>query len=253
MVQMYFAGAQYVAQIRMNMKKLLLSSFLVAALINCGGAIAQSFTIPHDTTTVSMATYEKLHNDITNISDTAISLTWNVVSHDFPADWAETFAVCDNITCNTNTKNNLILGGKLYYMDVIEPGSIGSFYVLPDLTNASTGTHYVQIRMTNGSYSKDSWYIVSKFATGITSVSRSDAKVVVYPNPATDELTVVCDPEVNASQIVISGLNGQNVGNYTVTGSNAKVDVDNLAPGVYSIRLIGTKGHIIGATQFVRP
>ncbi len=234
------------------MKKLVLNSFLIAGVLFAANATAQqTFTLPADTVSMTMSGSEKMYNDITNIADSSIYVSWTVAEHDFPADWGKFLGICDNITCYTNIGNSLLRGDTQTTAEIVK-GTTATFYVLPDLTDAASGTHYIKIRMMNGSYTKDSWYIVSKFSTGVVSVSRSDAKIITFPNPASTELTVVHDAKMGVKNIVVSGLNGQQVASHKASDRDTKIDVSGLVPGVYVIQLLNNEGRVAGSTQFVR-
>ncbi len=233
------------------MKKLLLSCFFLVIVFFTEKTEAQTFTIPSDTVEMAVAGSAKLHNDITNISDTAISVIWQVVDHTMPADWGTNLGICDNISCYSNG-NNRLLNGERNTTYTIEPGETANFYVMPELTDAAPGTHYIKIKMTNGDYSKDSWYVIHKYTTGVATVSQSDVNIVAYPNPATNELTVQHDGGMDVKRIDLYGLNGQRVAGYEVSGSKSKIDVSGVVPGLYVIQLIDKKGQIAGSRQIVR-
>ncbi len=212
---------------------------------------AQVFTIPHDTVKAVVSTYQNMYNDITNISTGDIAVSWNVVSHDFPSDWAAGFAICDNNNCYYNA-NNLLLDGKNYTTANIQPTKKGNFYVLPDVTNASPGTHYVQVRMAFGSQTTDSWYIISKFTTGISSIEKLNANIWTYPNPSLDDLTIVHDGSLRVAEVVIMNISGSVVYQKAANGdNNIKVDTRSFTNGMYYAKLVDKDGMTLGYTKFI--
>lgn len=231
------------------MNKLLLFALLV--LFSFRG-IAQSFTIPHDTVTAVTSTSQNMYNNITNVSSAPISVSWRVTAHDFPADWQASFAVCDNKLCYYNVNGSLMSdfgGGLPKTTNPIDPNQTANFYVLPDVTNANPGTHYVGIDMSDGLYSKVSWYIISKWATGVTTVNPAIDGFSAYPNPATGDITVFHLGNNTIKHVELYDLSGKKMAQYKAGENTTKIDLAALANGFYLIKLVDDKGHLVGSLK----
>ncbi len=209
---------------------------------------SQTFTIPHDTIIATIETSDKLHNDMANIDSVSIKVVWKIVSHDFPSDWGSSLAICDNNVCYTNG-GNFLLNGSAKTTGFINVGDTGIFYIWPDLTSASAGTHYLQVNMTHNSYSKDSWYIITKSTTGITTFKQSSALVSTFPNPTSDQLNVLFDESLGVKNIEISNMNGQLVYSNPIS-INSKIDVSQIPAGSYFVHLFNENRHIVGVSKF---
>lgn len=213
---------------------------------------AQTFTIPNDTVEATVYTSLSMHNDITNTSGSDIQVSWRVTDHNLPADWASTFAICDNNLCYYNI-NNSLLGGNSFSTDPIAPSATGNFYVLPDLTNATTtGTYFVQIRMSSGPDSKFSWYIINKFPTSISVVKESNASLLAFPNPATDILILLINDDLNAEYALITNVQGQVVSKEPVTGASLSVGIKEFASGLYFVKVLNSNGSVLGTSKFIK-
>ncbi|HEY1032105.1 MAG TPA: T9SS type A sorting domain-containing protein [Flavipsychrobacter sp.] len=230
------------------------SLLIVIILLLALKGSAQSFTLPKDTVKAAISTSLSMYNNITNVSNKTISITWKVVDHDFPPDWQSTFAVCDNKLCYYNTDGNLMrpIGGgvsKTYVTDTFGPGTWANFYVLPDVTNGAPGTHYVKIDMTEGIYTKSSWYIVTKWPTGVSTIAQNDNQFVAFPNPATKDVTILHDKSSNVQELEIYNITGQKIRTYKATGSATKVDLSNFSNGIYFIKLLDHTGQVAGTIK----
>jgi hypothetical protein len=78
----------------------------------------------------------------------------------------------------------------------------------------------------------------------ITGVEETENDFMVFPNPATDELTVVCESVVGSPQSVVNILTatGQLVHVSNLTSNISHLDISNLASGIYFVQvMIGEK------------
>ena len=78
------------------------------------------------------------------------------------------------------------------------------------------------------------------FPAGTTQVNKTP-KVTVYPNPASDEVTISAD-NANYSTATFTNVLGQQVLAGSLTGQQTKMNVSHLAPGMYYITMIGEGG-----------
>lgn len=231
------------------MKRVVIYMLLIFSSFN---AIAQRFTIPHDTVRATISTSQNMYNDMTNISTDTISVSWRVSSHDFPTDWQTSFAICDNKICYYNLNGSLMTdwgGGPPKTTAPIKPGETATFYVLPDVTNASPGTHYVGVNMSEGLYSKESWYIVSKWPTGVATVVEAKEGYAVYPNPASKEFIVFHAANKNIKMIELYNVTGMKIGQYNAGENITKVNIAAMNDGIYFVRIIDNKGNIVASLK----
>lgn len=231
------------------MKKIFLYAFLL--FVTASSVTAQTFTIPHDTIAEMLSGDAKFYNKMKNISSAPITIAWNIQSHDFPADWDTTLGICDNVTCYSNL-GDALTSGTVYTTNSIAPGVEADFYVWPDLTLSSLGTHYLQIKMTQGAYTKYSWYIFTKAPAGVVSVSKSLEDIVVYPNPAADEITILHDSKLRADKILVYSADGRLMKTTKASGMSSKIDVKDMALGIYLIRVLNESGQIAATSRFTR-
>ncbi len=102
----------------------------------------------------------------------------------------------------------------------------GSLYNFTD-AGAEKGNNYYRLRMLD----KDGSYEYSGIVNGV--VSRSNAVVTVYPNPATDFVTIT---GLKGGEIVyVTNLYGTRLHKIQVTGTTCRFDVRGLVSGVYTI------------------
>lgn len=230
------------------MKKIVLFA-LVAVGLNINSAVAQSFTLAHDTTSAFTGSTVDVHNTITNVTGNSINMTWRIVTSatTLAPGWLVS-GVCDNNSCypwagdvsNGNALSCSISGmssmdGKVQY----------------DATAAANGTvSWVTIRYTEGTSSKFATFIATKVPTGINTVVKSDDNVVLYPNPAKDDLNVVFDMDADVKNIAVYNLIGKAVSIYKVNGNSAKLNVSNIPSGIYFVRLLDGQGRIVATRKF---
>ena len=71
-------------------------------------------------------------------------------------------------------------------------------------------------------------------------VDRADYRVVVYPNPADDFVTIALDGITDGADVQISDMLGRVVGCYRISAgeSSISLDVSSFAEGNYLVRII---------------
>jgi len=69
------------------------------------------------------------------------------------------------------------------------------------------------------------------------------AAISVFPNPATDVITVEAE---GAESIVVTNIAGRKVMSTAANGAQTTIDVSDLSNGAYIVRVIGTHGELIG-------
>jgi hypothetical protein len=80
-------------------------------------------------------------------------------------------------------------------------------------------------------------------ATNIEDVLFSNAKLVVYPNPATNLLNVnISNANFKNSSVNIYNVSGQQLINSTMNGANTELNIESLSNGVYFVNVSNEKG-----------
>jgi len=85
-------------------------------------------------------------------------------------------------------------------------------------------------------------------ATGITllpagTVSQnSNKRVVLFPNPANEMLTIEFNSEVNDAQIQLFNLQGQLLQSFNINGSKLTLETESLAAGQYLVKILSQEG-----------
>lgn len=234
------------------MKKFLLSAFAILSLTGIG--TAQTFqTISGDTVTkASTGTGDqvKVYNLIKNISSSDLAVKWKISSYNFPTGW--TFeGVCDNVICYSSQNT---LAGSYQVTSIISAGAtISDFHaVLTDdaAPNGSSCWVRTELNDTVNHYTKYATFVATKGITGVTTVTRSDDEIVLYPNPARSAVNIIFDQNSGVKNIAIYNLIGKVVSVYRVSGNSAKLDVDALPSGIYFVRLTDGEGRIVATRKF---
>lgn len=84
-------------------------------------------------------------------------------------------------------------------------------------------------------------------------LARCADDLLVYPNPAGNELNIVYDVSIEVKNIAVYNLIGKMVAVYKVTGTNsANLNLEALTPGIYFVRLYNAQGEVVLARRFTR-
>ncbi len=79
---------------------------------------------------------------------------------------------------------------------------------------------------------------------GISELNQS--QISLYPNPATDKITIETFPTTIKSQLLITNLNGQEIITRQITELKTQIDISNLPAGIYFVRLTSDKTVEVG-------
>jgi hypothetical protein len=92
----------------------------------------------------------------------------------------------------------------------------------------------------------DSIYYYFHAVTGINELAVKQKNIIVYPNPATNTLTIetlqAAVGNMQSALIEITNIQGQLVKTFMATGSKTSIDVSSFPPGVYFIEVKSEKG-----------
>ena len=252
------------------MKKILLALLIVSGglLASKAGAQTATFTTASDTVYMTVVTSADSNDYITNITGSRLTIKWHVsaLDPDFPASWiADTaFQICDDNLCRNNSGNDLwnpSLGSgpslTAYYYANSAHDSTEAFGYFPNLTAAVSGTHWVNVTLTDftsgsAGYSKTITFVVNHTALAVPNVNKA-TEVNMYPNPAHDELNVVYDPSADIKTIAVYSIIGKTMGVYKVSDpTGANLHIENIPSGIYFVRLMNSRGEAVVTRRFTK-
>lgn len=243
------------------MKKTLFSILTFASsVLFINAASAQAFeTAVADTLRLTISDHIDAYNEITNKSSAPLKVDWKVVSHNFPTSWGDParLGMCDNSLCRQNTGNQLLNGQQTFTSLDYAPNVKGDWHIQMigyGDPSVDAGTYYVTVnyKENGGLYNKDVTFVFTKFPTNVGNVSKAGDRIVIYPNPASDEINVSLENE-NVKKIAIYNLLGNKVSDYRVSGNNVstvKLNIANIPTGVYFMRFSNASGNIIATRKF---
>ena len=241
------------------MKKVFLYLLLPLSLF-CGTvAIGQSFTVANDTVFANVGGTATVQNPITNTYTSPITVKWRVDTTDAPADWLApaAFGICDNYTCRSNDNdmwlyNDTTHFGTQFTSSNYAPGVPGNFSLSLNYSSVSLGTHYFVITLGSGTFTKKTVFVINKVPVAMPTVPTGVSEVVLYPNPAHDELNVVYDANSDVKNIAIYNVIGKVMMVYKVSGSSANLNLENIPGGIYFVRLYNSSGNIMATKKFTK-
>jgi hypothetical protein len=217
----------------------------------------------NDTVIANVVTTAAIHDDITNISANNVTVHWRVIATSFPSDWltGSNFGICDNNLCRSNQGDTLLwkiagsTTGSTFTSSPYAPGTTGTFDLTMDLSSATTGgTHWVTVEIKDQAafYTKNATFIINKVPASVTNVNSTDNDVVMYPNPARDELNVLYNVNADVKTIAVYNIIGKVMAVYKVSGSSANLNLENVPSGIYFVRLTNSHGDAVVTRKFTK-
>jgi hypothetical protein len=243
------------------MKKILLFITGCIGLLSPVFVKAQSFTTNTDTVWANVGGIATVHNDITNTTSNNLTVNWRVVATNWPADWLDNvaFGICDNRVCRNNINDSLLWHaatstGTSFASDPYTPGIPGTYELSLDFSTVSLGSHWIKVAITDPltSYTKTITFVINKIPTSTPAISNGNNDVLMYPNPAHNELNVVYDANADIKNIAVYNIIGKVITVYKVSGSSANLNLENVPSGVYFVRLINSKGSVVTTRKFTK-
>ncbi len=109
------------------------------------------------------------------------------------------------------------------------------------LAGTDTITARVVSTATYGCYDSttSSGHIVEEVTTGVNYFSKRQNIIVIYPNPATTEITITAPDMINT--LIITNLVGQTIFNQKTNTQQVEVDVSGFPAGVYFVKINGSE------------
>jgi hypothetical protein len=233
-----------------KMKKLFTILALTAACFANKANAQLTFNVQHTDTSVNVPGTMNIYNNITNTQSSNITIQWRVSATNFPTDWIAGLGICDANLCHTD------VWPTATKECVYAPGA-GDFHVQLDLTSTATaGPYFLKVRLGNKfGTSADTvleTYTVTKIPAGVN-VVRSTSDVVLYPNPASNNVNVVYEPSADVKNIAIYNIIGKQMNLFRATDNNsASLNIENLPSGIYFVRLLNSRGDIVTTRKFTK-
>ncbi len=251
------------------MKKILLILLCALGFISPGVLWSQVFTVASDTVYFTIPgtpgitdKTAAVFDNITIPGSSAVNIKWHVIDSNFPVDWLknEAFGICDASLCRNNTNDSLLwykpTSTGTYFTCNYAGGATNAFDLSLNLANAtSTGCFYVTVMLAEavpGGYSKPITFIICKSPLNVTNVTNAGDNIILYPNPARDEVNVVYDANADVKNIVVYNTIGKVMNVYKVTGNSANLNIESVPPGIYFVRLFNSNGNVVVTRKFTR-
>ena len=114
-----------------------------------------------------------------------------------------------------------------------QTGAVGDGNILLDVTGLENGEHSVSIYLEGSTVSAPQTY---DFLNNLAVDENESISLVVYPNPATDRLTIESEEVIH--QCEIYDLTGQLVETLENASERMEISVEALPAGIYLIRLV---------------
>jgi hypothetical protein len=235
------------------MKKTLLIIFGAAGILCSTMANSQTFTLEKDTARgiVLNNSYAEIHNKVINTSPGSVQVSWKVTSISLPSAWTiNGFGICDNQLCLN------YFNATQFALKVADPLASNENFDYKLAIDVSAlpwgGPYYVTTNMTDGTTTKNPVFEIYKgFPTNVPTVNKSKEDVVMYPNPAHNELNIVYNGSSNIKNIAVYNLIGKAVNVYKVTSdNNANLDISSIPSGIYFVRLLDAQGRVVATRKF---
>lgn len=243
------------------MKKILLGFLGFIGLLAPAVLEGQNFSTAHDTVYATVSGIATVADNITNRTGSNVAISWHVLNAtDLPSDWltSAAFGICDNVNCRGNAGGQLWNGtsglsfNSTYYPNSAHD-SAGNFSLSLDFSSATTlGTHWVTVQITDGTTTKNETYVLTKVATAVPAVTANETNVVLYPNPANDEINLVYDANADVKNIAVYNIIGKLMTVYKVSGNSANLNLGNVPSGIYFARLVNANGQVVATRKFTK-
>ena len=215
---------------------------------------AQSFKVAYDTVYINVTSDTAYYDNVTNLLSSPITISWKVVATNFPSDWLALLAFCDNKNCYYNASGTIWPGATTFTSIPIAGSSTGVFDNVTDLrSTTSRGCYFVTVRLSNTAIPTDTAYetFEIKCPTNVNTIPSEANNVKLYPNPATDNLTIRYSSSAGAAKICVYNTLGKMIANYKITDTTiTNIPVSNLATGIYFIRLTDDEGNVVAIQKF---
>jgi hypothetical protein len=174
------------------------------------------------------------------------SIDGDVVGFHEPPDTVEVslFSYGDiwvgNLDINGELINQLCLGGSSDD-DFIDFLDTGEGYLIQGVTKSNDGD-------VTGYYGgRDIWLVQLSSMVGVEETTQ--AKMALFPNPASDRITVITDHNFSNDSYIVYDAQGRAVLQGVLTSRKNEITVESLSPGIYTLRTVGAG---VGSVKFMK-
>ena len=212
------------------MKKIYLSLFSMCIMLLSFGQI----TVDYDSVFVNEVTAPPVemvgHNNVNNTGNSTITLRWKKINETIPASWTGV-QICDDNLCYSHTVSTM----------TIDVGGTRSTIIDAHFLNggeAGTGTLDVLVYdEADSANTAKMLYFEAKALNPVAINELSELDVQLYPNPASNFLTI-SGLEGISGKVEVYNILGKEVSSILFNGGNTfKMSVADLQPGVYILKL----------------
>ena len=231
-------------------------------LLICLFALALTPSLSAQTFSLDSLVVANVNSGVTNVEDfihnmksDSIIIQWKVIATDFPADWYVKLGICDNnicygyLGCWDTTSHTGTLHTTYGY-----PGgtTTGDFHMQINLDGTSAGQHFVVVYLQDDSITANHAtvrFVITHYATGVTTVTSTTDNTTLYPNPATNSTNFSIKlSEATDLKLEIYNAAGTNVNtinkHYNAGQQNIPINTATLPAGLYTIKAITGTGTI---------
>ncbi len=193
-----------------------------------------------------------MYNYALNETQAPLLIQWQILEQNYPNGWA-TYGFCDNATCRSEGSAAITSAAVQSSL----PIPVGDSCLLEPRVKvpveAANGTGIIRVRVFTNSQADTITYIINKTATGINTIALNDTRVMLYPNPATEELSVYTDKSLNAAYADVYSIGGARMAHYPVAGREVTVlNTNTLATGLYLVKILDNNGAVLTTRTFGR-
>ena len=87
---------------------------------------------------------------------------------------------------------------------------------------------------------------------GVNQITNVQNDILLYPNPAVNEVNVVYDDASDIRNIVVYSIIGKVMAVYKVNGNSANMNLENIPSGIYFMRLYNGSGNVVATKKFTK-
>lgn len=211
------------------MKNKLLSTIFILTFMT---ALGQNYKISPSKTVSVSAPYNdtsKFEIYLENISNTTITINWELVSNKLVAGW--NIFICDNVSCCQGVPQKGTLpyidpGIEVYLALNVDPKTIPGNGILKLYV-------YEEGNSTNGDTLT---WIVNSSPTGVNELPLNP-DIKIYPNPSTGLFTVTSQKN-NIFTVAVLNYMGKLLKTYDNIEEKTKIDLSSFDKGIYLLKII---------------
>lgn len=180
---------------------------------------------------------------VRNFSGVPIEYEWEFLSNSFNENWAIQF--CECTSCYTNEFGNFVTAADSgqYCGNLADQGEIEwKIGIHPNGEPISVEEFSVVVHdITNGTSDTLSW--VTDISLNVELTEKNAVSYSVYPNPASDRLTVsIANQNLRNGRVTLRNVLGELVySNSFSNGNTHQLSLDNLNKGVYFVEVFDEK------------